>query len=719
MKKESLKIKGMSCASCAQNIVIGLKKLKGIKWADVNFATKKAVFEYDENVVDLEVIKNTIIKTGYDIEEEKVEVHMNDVKKDEKLFFYKVVGAIILTLPVFVRMFWMWDVPGEFLGVSLTKWIQHDLTFVVVFIFGWQFHKNAFRSLKRGQAEMDTLISIGTLSAYFYSLWAMFNQGHLYFESAATIASLILLGRYLELKTKNRASRAMEKLMELGVKNARVQRMGKEMELNIEDVALGDLLIVRAGEKMPLDGEIIEGETSLNESMLTGESLPVNKTIGDAVYGATINLSGAVKVRVTKERKDTMLSQIIKTVEEAQIYKAPIQKLADKIASIFVPVVIGVASLTFLGWLFATGDVERSLINAVSVLIISCPCALGIATPIAIMVGTSVGASNGILIKNGESFEKAKNINTIVFDKTGTLTEGRPEVKEILTNDSDENQVLKVGASLARNSDHPISKAVYNLAVDKKIELAEMANSKEYSGLGIGAMCKAHGVKLFLGNIKLLKENKIDTVWAKNVLEKNKESAGTIIFIAHGDRVIGAFVVADKIKLSAKEAILGAARAGFESIMISGDNSATAKAVSDKIGIKKYLAEVMPAEKQSEVKKIQATGKRVVFVGDGINDAPSLVQADLGIAMGSGADIAKESGDIIIVKNDPLKVIEALNLSKKTFNTIKQNLFWAFFYNVLAIPLAVMGMVNPMIGAIAMSLSDITIIGNSLRIYKK
>ncbi|MDA3840633.1 MAG: heavy metal translocating P-type ATPase [Patescibacteria group bacterium] len=717
MKKESLRIKGMTCASCAQVIVISLKKNEFINSADVNFATKKATFEYDKNNLNIEDIKNIIIKTGYqinDTEEASAEVEEND----EKWLFAKVIGAIVLTLPIFVRMFWMWEIPGTFLGTSLTSWVQHDLSFIVVFIFGWQFHRNAFKALLKKRADMDTLISVGTLSAYFYSLWAMFNGGHLYFESAATIASLILLGRYMEMKTKNKASRAMEKLMELGVKKARVIRMGEEMEIDIDDVVVGDHILIKPGEKIPLDGVVIEGISNIDESMLTGESMPITKELHAQVYGATMNLNGVLKIKVTKGRNETMLAQIIQTVEEAQNYKAPMQKLADKIASIFVPVVISIALLTFLGWFLATGNLERSLINAVAVLIISCPCALGIATPIAIMIGTSVGAKNGILIKNGESFEKAKNIDTIVFDKTGTLTVGKPIVQRILSNDAKEEQLIKVGASLATNSEHPLSKAIVEYSKDKNIELATMENFKEYTGLGISANCKTHKEKLFLGNIKILKENNLDTSWANSILESNKETGETINFVSHGEKVIGAFFISDEIKETAVETIKQTTKINLHSIMLTGDNRTAAAVVAKKIGIKEYLAEVLPTEKQNEIKKLQGNNKKVVFVGDGINDAPALVQADLGIAMGSGSDIAKESGDIIIIKSDPLKVIEAVKLSRKTFNIIKQNLFWAFFYNILAIPLAVFGFVNPMLGALAMGFSDVTIITNSLRIYR-
>lgn len=727
MKKETIKIADMHCASCAVNISINLKKLEGIKRADVNFAAGRAIVEYDETKINLEKIKQTIIETGYHIAEEvktdkAVKLANQEKKKKENKQKIKVTLSIIFTLPIFIRMFWMWSIPGDLLGISLTSWTQAVLAGVVVFVFGWQFHVTTVKLIKKGQTNMDTLISLGTLTAFFYSLWAATSNNHMYFESAATITSLILLGKFLELKSKNRASQAMEKLMELGVKKARVlNEKSEEIETSIDEVKVGDVILVKPSEKIPLDGQVLDGESSVDESMLTGESMPVNKKEKSEVYGATINLDGQLKIKVTKIGKDTVLAQIIKTVEEAQEFKAPVQRLADKISSIFVPTVVGLSVLTFVGWYMATQNLSISIINAVAVLIISCPCALGIATPIAVMVGTSVGARNGILIKDGESFEKAKKIDIVVFDKTGTLTKGEPEVQKIIpaTADFSEAKTLKIAASLANKSEHPLSRAIAKHAQKENTELAEIKNFQEISGQGTVGTCSEHQTKLLLGNLKLLETNKLDTAWAKSILDKNKESGSTIIFAAHGENIIGAILLADKIKDNAAEAIQKIKKMGLKPIMLSGDNKNVARIVANKLDILDYLAEILPQEKQAEIKKIQATNKQVVFVGDGINDAPALIQADLGIAMGSGTDIAKESGDIIIMKNDPLKIVDALKLSRKTFRVIKQNLFWAFFYNVIAIPLAIMGLVNPMVGAIAMTFSDITVIGNSLRIYKK
>ena len=710
----------MHCSSCVANIKNGLEKIDGVHSIDINYATAKAEVNYDSEKVSPDIIKKDIINTGYGIAEDNEGHHheSNEIGKRQKLI---VIASILLTIPLVIRMFWMWDIPGQILGISITDWIQHDLAFIVVWFFGWTFHKNAWFQIKRFQFSMDSLISLGTLTAYFYSAWALFYGGHLYFESAAAITSLILLGKYFEVMSSGKASQAMRKLMELGVKQARVIENGQEINKDINDIKVGDILLIKPSEKIPLDGLIIEGQSYLDESMLTGESLPVFKQINDKVFGATLNQDGVIKVKVTQIGKDTVLSQIIKTVEEAQKFKAPIQKLADKISSIFVPVVIIVSILTAIGWYLITGDLSLAIITAVTVLIIACPCALGLATPIAVMVGTSVGAKNGILIKNGESFEKAKNIDVIVFDKTGTLTEGKPEVQKVIINETtnlDEQRILEIAYSLANNSEHPLSKAITEFAQNKKIIKSQLEDFKEISGKGVSAIYGNEQTKVLLGNKKLLLDNNLDLSWVEQKIKEYKNSGGTLLFVAHGQEVIGGFLIADAIKVSAKEAIAEIKKMGLLSIMLSGDNQYTADAVAEQIGISQVIAEVLPQEKQAEVKKLQEQGKKVVFVGDGINDAPSLIQADLGIAMGSGTDIARESGNIILMKDDPLKVIQAIKLSQKTFKVIKLNMFWAFFYNTAAIPLAIAGLVTPMIAAIAMSFSSISVVLNSLRIYK-
>lgn len=723
MSKIILKIKGMHCASCASTITHRLNKQEGIKTADISLATEKAIIEYEGNKIDILKIKEVIRSTGYEVDESLgKEDHSHEHSVDEKKQKRNMIFAIILTLPILMRMFWAWEVPGKFLGVELTHWIEHWLSFVVVFYFGWQFHANTFKQLKIFQVGMDALVSMGTLAAYFYSLWTMFAGGHLYFESAASIATLILLGRYLEYKTKAKASSAMKKLMELGVKKALIIENEKETYKNIEDIKIGDILLVKPSEKIALDGIVVGGESSVVESMLTGESMPIHKKKDSQVFGSTINKTGVLKIKVTQDARNTVLSKIIESVEEAQRTKPPMQKLADKISSIFVPTVIVIAILTFFGWFIKTGDIAISLINAVSVLIISCPCALGIATPIAVMVGASVGVQNSILIKSGDSFEKAKNIDVIVFDKTGTLTKGEPKISKVISNpeyDMSEEKIIKIANLVAKNSEHPLSRAVVNIAKEKKITSEEACDFKEIPGQGIVGKCESKKHEIFLGNIKLLKNQKISSTWAEVLMDEFQNSGETILYLIHEDKLVGAFLISDELRDNAQKTIDELKKMNLEPIMLSGDNKKAAESIAEKLGIKNYRAEVLPHEKQEEIKKLQNSGKRVIFVGDGINDAPSLVQADLGIALGSGTDIAKESGDVILMQNDLYKVVEAIKLSRKTFRIIKQNLFWAFFYNVIAIPLAVMGMVNPMIGAVAMSLSDVTVIGNGLRIYRK
>ena len=728
MQKEIIKIKGMHCASCAANITNALNKQTGVKQADVNYATEKANVEFNEANISLEQVKSTITSAGdYKIIDDTDEKNYEN-NSDEKKSKLKTILAIILALPLVLRMFFEWNIPGSIFGVSVTNWVQHDLTFVIVFILGWQFHSGAYKQLKKLKANMDTLISMGTLTAYFYSTYAMFQNEHLYFESAASITALILLGKYLELKTKGKASEAMKKLLELGVKKARIiDENGNETEVNIEKIKIGDIILVKPSEKIPLDGVVVDGHSSVDEAMLTGESLPVSKTRDSKVFGATINQNGVLKIKVTQIGENTVLAQIVKTVEEAQHYKAPIQKLADRISAIFVPIVIGIAFLTFVGWYLKTGDLSLAIIYAVAVLVIACPCALGIATPVAVMVGTSQGAKKGVLIKNGESFERAKQVDAIIFDKTGTLTKGEPKVQKVLINENNnfpKQKVMKIGASLATLSEHPLSKAVVNYVKKQDIQLANIENFSEISGQGVSGECKEHSTKLLLGNKKLITENgekeslQKNLEWMDKTLDEHSESGGTIIFVNHGLHLVGGFLIADEIKQDAKETIAKIKKMNIKPVMITGDNKDTAKAVAQAIGIEQYLAEVMPSQKSAEVKKLQEKGQKVVFVGDGINDAPSLVQADLGIAMGTGTDIAREAGNIILMQSDTKKVVEAIQLSQKTFKIIKQNLFWAFFYNVLAIPLAIFGIINPMIAAIAMSSSSITVIGNSLRIKR-
>jgi len=764
----------MSCASCAVSNEKELLKTKGILDASVNFATKKAYIEYDADVLGKEDVEKVIIKNGYQVESGQGstfpsaaasadssrsnlshdEMHMHnkvrpfpsgeqvagipqgqtlthmengghehegeDIKKNWQAFFWSAVFSVPLLVEMFVKL----RSGNSYLGIDLVMWLHLILATVVVFYFGWRFHRMALMQMKKFRANMDTLISLGTLAAYFYSLWAAFAGKDGYFETAAIIITLILLGKYFEAKSTGQAGEAMRKLLELGVKKARVIREGgREEEINIYEVKIGDVLLVKPGEKIPLDGIILEGESNVDESMLTGESLPVEKKKFSSVFGATVNQDGVLKIKVMQVGEQTVLAQIIKTVEKAQGSKAPIQKLADKISGIFVPVVLAFAISTFFGWyLISAHNYSLAIINAVAVLVIACPCALGLATPAAIMVGTGRGARSGILFKSGESFERAKDISMVVFDKTGTLTLGKPKVEFKIQNSKfkiSEDKFIKIAASLAQHSEHPLSKAVAEYARKNNIKLTEVKDIKEIRGRGIEGECAGHGTKLLLGNKKMLEENNLDTKWTEEILADDNLGTGTRLFVAHGKEIAGALVVADEIREESKEVIGNLKKMGLKIAMITGDNKKTAEHIARELGIKKVLAEVLPSEKAEEIKKLQEQDEKIVFVGDGINDAPSLVQADLGIAMGSAQDIAKEAGQIILVQNNLEKVIEAVKVSRLTFRTIRQNLFWAFGYNIIAIPLAMAGFLNPIIAAAAMAVSSVSVVVNSLRIYRK
>ncbi|MDO9231173.1 MAG: heavy metal translocating P-type ATPase [bacterium] len=719
-KKIILKISGMTCTSCALSNEKELLKTKGVISASVNFASKNAQVEYDPEIINESQVKKVIRDNGYNIKEHDRHNHeMENITKDWNSFIW----SAFLSAPLILEMFYKFRLDRNIFNIDLVMWAHLLLATIVVFVFGWRFHRTMMLKLRKFEANMDTLVSIGTLVAYFYSLWAFFAGQEGYLESAVAIITLILLGKYLENLSMGRAGEAMKKLMEFGLKQARViDAKNKEEMIEIDSVKIGDILLVKPSEKIPLDGEIISGVSSVDESMLTGESLPVEKKIGEKVYGATINQDGVMRIKVTQIGEGTVLAQIIKTVEEAQMSKTPIQKLADRISSYFVPAIILLSLATFFGWYLFSGNISLSIINAVAVLVIACPCALGLATPTAIMVGTGRGAKKGILFKNGESFERAKKISTVVFDKTGTLTEGKSEIKEIIVNPDDNftsDRVLKIAASLSINSEHPISSAINSYVKEKNITLAQLEEIKEEKGKGLSAICQEHKTSLLLGNKKLLEDYGVDLTWVENILNGENQTDGSYLFVAHGGKVIGAIVVADKARAEAKKVIEKIKKMKIAVAMITGDSKKTAEIIGKELGIEKIIAEVLPDEKSKEIKKLQEEGEVVIFVGDGINDAPSLVQADLGIAMGSGTDIAKEAGQIILLENNLEKVVEAIDISKITFRTIKQNLFWAFGYNIVAIPLAAFGFLSPAIATGAMSLSSVSVVLNSLRIYRK
>jgi len=717
-KKIILKIAGMHCASCALSNEKALANTDGIVSASVNFAAKKAYVDYDADKLNKEQVKDVIRKNGYDIAEDNVwtsDVQTQHTAENAGESMQDFIWSAVLSLPLLLQMFWKIGTVVKIFGLDLVMWLNVILATIVVFYFGRRFHRMALRQIRRGKTNMDTLVSMGTLIAYLYSLWAVFTGKETYFESAALIITLILLGKYFESLSTGRAGAAVQKLMELGAKKARIIINDNEREVDVNEIKIGDILLVKPGEKIPLDGIVVSGESGVDESMLTGESMPSAKNVGAKVFGATLNQDGVLKIKVTQVGEGTVLATIIKTVEEAQGSKAPIQKLADQVAGVFVPAVIGIAIITFLVWYFSSHNFSVSLINAVAVLVVACPCALGLATPTAIMVGSGRGARQGILFKNGESFERAKNITMAVFDKTGTLTEGKPEVKNVIFDPQsgvNRSQVLAIAGSLAKNSEHPLSRAVFRYAKNKNIPFLEINNFSEIRGKGVTANLVRDGKEIVLGNRKFMEEKNI-------ALSFDLMSAGGNLFVAYDGKMIGVLEVADKVRKEAAEVIQNIKNLGMKVAMITGDNQKVAEAIGRELEIDHILAEVLPDEKAAEIKKMQEEGEKIIFVGDGINDAPSLAQADLGIAMGGGADIAKEAGQVILMQNNLGKVLEAISLSRLTFKTIRQNLFWAFFYNIIAIPLAALGFLNPAIAAGAMAFSSVSVVMNSLRIYRK
>lgn len=732
-------IGGMTCASCAKAIEFSVKKLKGVLKAEVNFAAETLYVEYDPSKVRLSQIKEAIKKAGYEpLSEEDKTIDKNQERKEReaKSLFNNFIISAVVTLPLLIIAM------GHMFGLKLPKIIEpHDypLNFALVQLIltipsiyaGRRFFIVGFKSLIKGAPNMDSLIAIGTSAAILYGIFATYQiyllnteyAKDLYFESASTIITLILLGKYLEAKTKGRTSEAIKKLLGLQPKTATILQDDKEMIIPIEEVEVGDIILVKPGEKIPVDGEIIEGESSVDESMLTGESVPVDKKVGDKVFAATINKNGFIKFRATKVGKDTALSQIIKLVEAAQGSKAPIARMADIISGYFVPAVILIAIISFIVWMIAGRGFIFSMTIFIAVLVIACPCALGLATPTAIMVGSGKGAENGILIKTGEALETAHKIQTIVLDKTGTITEGKPRLIDLFAIDEEENFVLSIAASCEKMSEHPIAQAIVKGAEEKGTVLQNVESFTAIAGHGIKAFVE--GKEVLIGNKKLMEEKGIDLSKGIQKFEEYAEGGKTPMFIAFDKRLIGVLAVADSPKKSSKEAIKMLKDLGIEVVMITGDNKKTAMAIAKEVGVDKVLAEVLPQDKANEVKKLQEGGRIVAMVGDGINDAPALAQADVGIAIGSGTDVAIESADIVLMRDDLLDVVKAIRLSKATIRNIKQNLFWAFFYNVIGIPVAagvltIFGgpKLNPMIAAAAMSLSSVSVVTNALRLKR-
>ncbi len=740
-EKLIIRIGGMTCASCAQTIEKALIKSEGVIEANVNLASEKAVVVIDRDATSYSQIKSVIDGTGYKAlgtanETSKYDEEVNKQQQKYEEAKKRMIVAWIFTIPIIIWMLFemvaniLW--PTEFLyqlGVLL-------LSIPPLFWVGKETYKSALTAVSHKSANMDVLIALGTFAAFitgpFYFFTPIFN----YSGVAAMIMAFHLTGRYIEAKAKGNASQAIRKLLELGAKTARVERDGKQIEIPVEELALGDIMVIRPGEKIPTDGVIVEGKSSIDESMATGESFPVKKKVGDEVIGATINQKGVLKVKANKIGKDTFLSQVIKMVEECQGSKVPIQKFADQVTSMFVPAVLVIALISFWAWLQFPDAMSTSikaadgilpwvdssldiftlaLLAVIAVLVIACPCALGLATPTALMVGSGMGAENGVLIRHGEAIQTFKDVTTIVFDKTGTITKGKPEVTDLFSAEFiSDNELLRIAASVENNSEHPLGEAIIRRAEELKLDLSEVKDFMSLTGRGVKAIVAGNPDKtVFIGNRRLMNEQGIDASAFESKLVQLEDEAKTAIIIAVDGSVGGVIAIADALKEDSIKAIHELEKLGIRTAMLTGDNKRTANAIAKKIGLSRVLAEVLPDQKVEEILRLQAEGNTVAMVGDGINDAPALTAANVGVAIGTGTDIAIESADITLVSGQLSGVVTAINLSRKTFRKIKQNLFWAFIYNIVALPLAIVGLAHPLIAEIAMATSSITVVSNA------
>jgi P-type Cu+ transporter len=733
MGEASLGIKNLSDASDARRLEKALNTYEGVIEAHVNLASEKALIKYVPTVISQNDLRRVIKSSGFDLleadlqlEDAEAKARKAEIAEQKRLL---IIG-LIFTVPLFVL-----SMARDFgllpMSLAHAPWLAYffwALATPVQFYVGWQYYVNGYKSLRNGSANMDVLVALGTSAAYFYSIPITFGwiPGHVYFEISAVIITLVKLGKYLEAKAKGGASDAIRKLMDLRPRKAYVVRDGIEVEVNVDEVEVGDVVLVRPGEKIPVDGVVVDGRSSVDESMLTGESMPVEKTPGEQVIGGTINKLGLLKFEATKIGKETVLAQIIKLVEEAQTSKAPIQNLADKISAVFVPVVIGIAVVTFLVWYFLVplgadaqvGLFTRALINTVAVLVIACPCAMGLATPTAVMVGTGKGAEMGILIKKSESLERAGQITTVVLDKTGTITRGQPAVTQVLLTElaAGEDEIIRLVASVEKGSEHPLGEAITAEANARGLALSEPLGFSAVAGHGVQA--EVDGKIILVGNRRLMEAQAIAIDIVEKDIQELEEAGNTAILVAIDGRLAGVIGVADTIKEGSMEAIESLHAMGLQVAMVTGDNTRTANAIARQINIDTVLAEVLPGDKAAEIKKLQESGQTVAMVGDGINDAPALAQADIGLAIGTGTDIAMASAPVVLISGDLRGVPKAIALSRKTLKTIKQNLFWAFFYNTILIPAAALGLLNPMLAAGAMSFSSIFVVTNSIRLRR-
>lgn len=733
MGEASFGIKNLADASDASRLEKVLNKEEGVIEAHVNLASEKAVIKYVPTVISQNDLRHLIKSSGFNLLEADANLEDAEAKaRKEEIAHQKrmLIIGLIFTVPLFIlsmsRDFGL--LPESLAHATWMNYLFWALATPVQFYVGWQYYVNGYKSIKNGSANMDVLVAMGSSAAYFYSIPITLGwiPGHVHFESAAVIITLVKLGKFLEVKAKGGASEAIRKLMDLRPGKAYIIRDGIEVEVNVDDVEVGDLVLVRPGEKFPVDGVVVDGRSTVDESMLTGESLPVEKTPGEKVIGGTINKMGLLKFEATKIGKETVLAQIIKLVEEAQTSKAPIQNLADKISAVFVPAVIGIAIVTFLVWYFfvpiapdaQVGLFARALINTIAVLVIACPCAMGLATPTAVMVGTGIGAEMGILIKKSESLEKAGQITTVVLDKTGTITRGQPAVTQVLLPGGivDENEIIRLVASVEQGSEHPLGDAITAEATARELSLSEPLGFKAIAGHGVQA--EVDGKVVLVGNRRLMESQNISTVEIESEISTLEEQGQTAILASVDQHLAAVIGVADTIKEGSLEAIEALHTMGLQVAMVTGDNTRTANAIARQINVDTVLAEVLPGDKANQVKKLQADGQTVAMVGDGINDAPALAQADIGIAIGTGTDVAMASAPVVLISGDLRGVPKAIALSRKTLRTIKQNLFWAFFYNTILIPSAAMGLLNPMFAAGAMSFSSIFVVTNSLRLRR-